>query len=125
MAAMRLACFVAFLLCTPVVALDCSTFDPEKIELITFDVFAALMDLYTSLYRNVAKLVPSLSQSQVKELVDVWVGKYGVYAGKAFSANQTDGQEPFYYVTSHNLEVRHLSWAQAPHQHVIRRLWHN
>jgi ABC-type oligopeptide transport system substrate-binding subunit len=25
--------------------LDCSTFDPKKIKLVTFDLFAALMDL--------------------------------------------------------------------------------
>lgn len=33
---------------------DCKEFDPNLIQLVTFDVFAALMDLESSLLRNVA-----------------------------------------------------------------------
>jgi hypothetical protein len=40
---------------------DCSEFDPSQIKLVTFDVFAALMDLESSLLRNVAQTLPTLS----------------------------------------------------------------
>jgi len=33
---------------------DCSDFDSKSVQLVTFDVFAALMDLESSLLRNVA-----------------------------------------------------------------------
>lgn len=42
-------------------AIDCSLFNPNKIKLITFDVFAALMQTETSLLLSTKKILPSLT----------------------------------------------------------------
>ena len=46
--------------------LNCSTFDPHKIKLVTFDVFAALSLLEESLTNNIHALLPQLTPDQVK-----------------------------------------------------------
>jgi len=53
----------------PIPRLDCSSFDPAKIKLISFDVFGALMDSYNSVVRNVAFILPSLPSSQVSNIL--------------------------------------------------------
>eukprot|EP01039_Chlorochromonas_danica_P006694 gene6694-7401_t len=82
--------------------IPCNTFDPKKIKLVTFDVFAALMDLDTSLKSSVAKILPSLSQQQVKSLAEQWENAYGDYAGTVFDESVT-GPSPFQWVISTSL----------------------
>eukprot|EP01104_Vermistella_antarctica_P008600 TRINITY_DN2159_c0_g3_i1.p1 TRINITY_DN2159_c0_g3~~TRINITY_DN2159_c0_g3_i1.p1 ORF type:complete len:305 (-),score=55.60 TRINITY_DN2159_c0_g3_i1:392-1306(-) len=79
---------------------NCSTFDPSKIKLVTFDVFAALMDLYTSLERSVPIAAPSLTSSQVGLMIDGMVSGYGAYEGSTFTTEETGGLEPFAYVAN-------------------------
>lgn len=78
-------------------ALNCSSFDPSQIKIITFDTFAALMDTGTSLVNNVQTLLPQLNASQVNAFVGEWVGVYGSYFGDTFDPS-TQGPEPFTWV---------------------------
>lgn len=78
--------------------LDCHTFNASKIELITFDVFAALMDLFPSLERNVGHLLPTLQPSLVQAVVYDWVSFYGSLAGRQFNPMQTNNEEPFVWM---------------------------
>lgn len=80
--------------------LDCASFDPSRIRLVTFDVFAALMDVYSSLHESVpAILKPAgVSEADAVAFADKMVSAYGKYAGHAFTEAATDGQEPFEYV---------------------------
>mmetsp|Transcript_6698 Transcript_6698/g.8658 ORF Transcript_6698/g.8658 Transcript_6698/m.8658 type:complete len:258 (+) Transcript_6698:45-818(+) len=84
-------------------ALDCSTFDPNKITLLSFDMFAALMDLYTSLDLNVAQILPSLSTSEVNTFVNDWVGGYGSYGNAVFNEDIT-GPYPFQWTLNDTLD---------------------
>lgn len=54
-----------------------STNDLSQVKLITFDVFAALMDLFTSLKRNVHTICdPILPKAKVDNLIQAWVSQY-------------------------------------------------
>jgi hypothetical protein len=50
--------------------LDCSTFDPKEVKLITFDVFAALMDTMASLTAAIERVAPGLQDDKVRPTVD-------------------------------------------------------
>ena len=63
--------------------LNCDTFDPKKIKLVTFDVFAALMDLTSSLNENIANILPDLTQD-VQSFTEQWESGYSNYAGYVF-----------------------------------------
>eukprot|EP01036_Dinobryon_divergens_P061405 gene61405-81849_t len=82
--------------------IPCSKFDPKSIKLITFDVFAALMDLDTSLIVSVTKILPSWTSAQVKSLVSQWENAYGNLAGTVFDENIT-GPQPFQWMLSTTL----------------------
>jgi hypothetical protein len=49
--------------------LDCSTFDPKEVKLITFDVFAALMDTMASLTAAIERIAPGLQDDKVRATV--------------------------------------------------------
>src|SRR5690348_334600 len=55
----------------PIPRLDCATFDPAKIKLISFDVFGALMDSYNSILSNVGSLLPQLTNAQVSRSINI------------------------------------------------------
>jgi phosphoglycolate phosphatase-like HAD superfamily hydrolase len=82
--------------------LQCSNFESSRITLITFDVFAALMDLTTSLTVSVARILPRLSQDEGSSLVGTWTADYGSYAGTVFDETVT-GSEPFQWMLNTTL----------------------
>ncbi len=93
-----LLALVGFVVCSSALAtessaLDCSAFDRSKIQLVTFDVFAALMDSSTSLADNIASLIPlgSLSADVIEQIKNEWINKYASFAGKAFTPSETLG----------------------------------
>lgn len=106
MSRMKVALLLLAVVClnSPVHSLDCSTFDPSKIKLVTFDVFAALMDVFTSLEKNIPQIVPFLPSTSVKPFVNDWVYGYADYAGHKFTKTETGNQEPFTYLASKNLD---------------------
>lgn len=77
--------------------LNCSLFDPKQIEIITFDVFAALMDTPESLLATVGSLLPTLNNNQTMQFIDDWITVYGNYFGMTFN-NQTQLPQPFPWV---------------------------
>lgn len=83
--------------------LDCKTFDPKRIKLVTFDVFAALMDLETSLTKSVATILPTLSSKDVTSFVQQWEGAYSDQAGNSFDQAVT-GPSPFQFVLRGSLD---------------------
>eukprot|EP00759_Apiculatamorpha_spiralis_P005551 PhF_6_TR13360/c0_g1_i1/m.21162/K01560/E3.8.1.2; 2-haloacid dehalogenase len=78
--------------------INCSTFNPKQIKLVTFDVFAALMDLYTSLNRDIPQVAPFLTPHQSTKFVNHMVEIYASYADHAFTKTETHGLNPFDYV---------------------------
>eukprot|EP00052_Salpingoeca_macrocollata_P005538 m.47993 g.47993 ORF g.47993 m.47993 type:complete len:271 (+) comp14915_c1_seq1:52-864(+) len=94
---------VLALLATHGHALDCSEFDPAKIKLVTFDVFAALMDIFSSLYRNVPKAAPFLSPGQATTFADAMVAAYGKYNDHVFTREETMGMQPFVFVANQSI----------------------
>eukprot|EP00049_Salpingoeca_infusionum_P022613 m.7762 g.7762 ORF g.7762 m.7762 type:complete len:266 (+) comp5286_c0_seq1:64-861(+) len=94
------AVVVAGLLPTPVSGtIDCAIFDKTKIKLVTFDVFAALFDIVSSLDRNIPKVIPGLSPHVAEQIRNRMLSGYGSYAGHVFSYTETNGQEPFVFVS--------------------------
>ena len=81
---------------------SCSDFNPETVKLITFDVFAALMDLETSLIASVKKISPSWDDRTVSNFVETWEGAYGDYAGTVFNES-ISGPEPFLWMLDSTL----------------------
>jgi len=77
--------------------LNCSSFDPQQIKIITFDTFAALMATEASLSTNIQTLLPELNASAVQAFVQDWVGVYGSYFGTSFNP-ATQAPEPFTWV---------------------------
>lgn len=86
-----------------VAALDCAQFDPKKIKLVTFDVFAALMDVRLSLSSAIAKAAPFLSQEEVENLQKNMIWGYGNYNNAKFTEAETGGDEPFMWVANTSL----------------------
>ena len=82
--------------------IPCSTFDSKIIKIVTFDVFAALMDLDTSLKINIADIVPTLNQKEVNSIAEQWENAYGSYAGTVFVESVT-GPSPFLWVLETSL----------------------
>ena len=74
----------------------------SNIALVTFDVFAALMDTPNSLISSVATILPRLSPSAVNSLVDQWLNDYSNYAGYVFDESIT-GPSPFQWVIRSSL----------------------
>ena len=83
--------------------IDCKLFDPKKIRLITFDVFAALMDTYESMLVSVTRICPFLSAAQVKQMTMGMLMMYSDYADHVFTPAETKGVEPFLWVTNASL----------------------
>jgi FMN phosphatase YigB (HAD superfamily) len=84
------------LLATPPPAqLPCSSLDASRIRLVTFDVFAALMDTLPSLKADLGSIAPFLTSAQVGVIIKNWVHDYGAVQGQAFTRAQTGGAEPF------------------------------
>eukprot|EP01031_Cornospumella_fuschlensis_P024736 gene24736-29889_t len=86
----------------PVVAPSCADFNPKTVKLITFDVFAALMDLETSLIGSVKTILPDLDDKSVTKLVQDWEGGYSSYAGTVFDISVT-GPQPFQWMLNSTL----------------------
>lgn len=84
-------------------AANCSTFDYRNIDLITFDVFAALMDTGTSLADNIKTALPQLSSTQVKKFVSAWESGYVSGMDRLFNPSQTHGLEPFRWIIETSL----------------------
>jgi len=82
--------------------LDCSSFDASNITLITFDVFAALMDTSSSLTVSTAQILPRLSSDEVDTFVNTWLSDYGSYAGQIFDEDIT-GPQPFQWMLNTTL----------------------
>lgn len=78
-------------------ALECSQFNASSIKIITFDVFAALMNTYPSLLSNVGTMIPQANASVVESIVGDWVGVYGDWFGRVFNAS-TQQPQPFIWV---------------------------
>ena len=83
--------------------LDCSTFDPAKIKLITFDVFAALMQCEYSMNVAIKEKAPFLTDTQVSNMVNQMINGYGSYQGQSYSLEQTGGAEPFVWMANSTL----------------------
>eukprot|EP01040_Poterioochromonas_malhamensis_P001238 gene1238-1313_t len=83
--------------------ISCDTFDPKKIKLVTFDVFAALMDLDSSLLKSVAEIMPGWSSDQVSTVVSKWESGYSSYAGTVFDESVT-GPSPFQWMLKTTLD---------------------
>jgi 2-haloalkanoic acid dehalogenase type II len=88
----------------PVPVPACSEFNPKSVKLITFDVFAALMDLETSLIASATKILPDVSSKNIKTLVQTWEGAYSDYAGTVFNETIT-GTEPFQWMLTTTLST--------------------
>eukprot|EP00386_Alphamonas_edax_P003389 GDKI01010344.1.p1 GENE.GDKI01010344.1~~GDKI01010344.1.p1 ORF type:complete len:335 (+),score=89.68 GDKI01010344.1:216-1220(+) len=87
----------------PVIVPSCETFDPKKVKLVTFDLFAALMDVDTSLLESVANILPTLTSEQVTTLVRAWERAYSSYAGVVFDQKET-GVSPFQWSIRKSLD---------------------
>ena len=74
---------------------------PGSLRLVTFDVFAALMETKASLENATAAAIPSASSPST--IVDSWVSCYGSYAGITFDPASFTPQ-PFPWI------VRHCLW---------------
>jgi FMN phosphatase YigB (HAD superfamily) len=92
------ACFI---LCMTTSSLSLSSLH-SKIKLLSFDMFAALMDLYSSLNVNIAEILPNLSTNQVETLTNNWVDGYGSYGNYIFDENVT-GPYPFQWMLNDTL----------------------
>lgn len=80
----------------------CPLYDASKIRLVTFDCFAALMNWEDSMRSNVAAILPSLSESQVNDLVSKWESSYGANQGRVFEESQS-GADAFSWSISTDL----------------------
>jgi hypothetical protein len=105
-------------------ALDCTTFDPSKIELITFDVFAALMDLFTSLEQDIQSLAPFLTHEEVNGVMYDWVSEYAESAGHQFSPSETGSEQPFVWLARTSLVCVRLVVMTIPGQHFDQKSTH-
>jgi 2-haloalkanoic acid dehalogenase type II len=94
---------VAFLSESTLGTLNCSDFDPTKIKIITFDVFAALMDLSASFESTIPPVTPMLSSSQQMALGNKMMNHYGSYMNHVFTKQETKQQEPFVFVVRSSL----------------------
>ena len=69
--------------------IPCSSLNVSELHLITFDVFGALMLTQSSLKRNIAALLPSLSPADVQNFTNDWLLAYQSYFGKSISPSIT------------------------------------
>jgi len=87
-------------------SLDCKSFDSREIRLVTFDVFAAMMDTESSLVNSVYSLLSKalgVSFSVSQDIAYEWLESYGNYAGHVFTVNATNGEQPFLWLIKTNL----------------------
>lgn len=85
--------------------LPCSSFDPSRIKLVTFDVFAALMDIFGSLERTIPPMMApaGVPAATARRFADDMVRAYGKYNNHKFTRAQTGGLEPFLYVANQSV----------------------
>ena len=76
--------------------IPCSSLNVSALRVVTFDLFGALMLTDSSLNRNIAALLPSLSSSNVEEFTDQWLDAYASYFGKSFPPSLT--HQPFQWI---------------------------
>jgi phosphoglycolate phosphatase-like HAD superfamily hydrolase len=81
----------------------CASFNASRIRLVTFDVFAALMDTVTSLEASVAALLPPANASLARPIVSDWVSDYGGKANSVFDP-LVAVPNPFPYTICNGLE---------------------
>src|SRR5690348_13741387 len=79
------ACLFSLVIMAVVVesAVDCSTFNHTNIDLVTFDVFAALMDTQTSLLQTFNSLFPGSPSANA--FISKWITLYADQAGRQFT----------------------------------------
>jgi phosphoglycolate phosphatase-like HAD superfamily hydrolase len=96
-------CGIAAVLALPVP--DCASFNPNSIKLVTFDVFAALMDTPNSLVSTVTPLLQSygVPSDKAAQFVEGMIDGYSNYADHTFTLAETGGMEPFQYVANTSL----------------------
>mmetsp|Transcript_8545 Transcript_8545/g.14169 ORF Transcript_8545/g.14169 Transcript_8545/m.14169 type:complete len:256 (+) Transcript_8545:35-802(+) len=82
----------------------CPTYDASKIKMVTFDCFAALMAWEDSMMKNIAEIMPELSDSEVSDLMYAWEYAYGKAADTIFDEGLT-GQFPFSWHISTQLNA--------------------
>jgi len=80
---------------------SCSSLNVSSIEVITFDLFGALMLTEMSMERNIAALLPQLSSANVTKFTDLWLTAYVSYFGKSFDPSLT--HSPFQWVINSSL----------------------
>lgn len=69
--------------------LDCATFDAAAIRLVTFDVFAALMDTPSSLSLSVNELLsPYLNATRTHDFAMGMLDGYSSYANHTFTMQE-------------------------------------
>jgi hypothetical protein len=61
----------------------------SSLNVLTFDFFGALMLTESSLHRNIAALLPSLSSTDVGKFTDSWLDAYASYFGESISPSLT------------------------------------
>ncbi|UJR20161.1 hypothetical protein I4U23_023293 [Adineta vaga] len=82
-------------------SISCSSLNVSTLQIITFDLFGALMSTESSLERNIAVLLPSLSSNEIKKFTNDWLDAYASYFGKSFSSLVT--HQPFQWVIRSSL----------------------
>jgi 2-haloalkanoic acid dehalogenase type II len=99
--------FIFFLvLAVPLAAaIECSAFNASNIKLVSFDVFAALMDTPTSLIETVSPILNpfGVDTETAERFVDGMLEGYSNYADHVFTRQETGGVEPFQFVTNSSL----------------------
>ncbi|CAF1121178.1 unnamed protein product [Rotaria sordida] len=82
-------------------SIDCSSLNVNTSRLVTFDLFGALMLTRSSMNRNIASLLPSLSSTDIQEFTNAWLDAYKSYFGKSLSPSIT--HHPFQWVIHSSL----------------------
>lgn len=81
--------------------IDCSSLNVSTLRVITFDLFGALMLTPSSMERNIASILPSLSSSEIKTFTNKWLSDYVSYFGKSFPTTLT--HQPFAWLIRKSL----------------------
>ncbi|CAF2091988.1 unnamed protein product [Rotaria magnacalcarata] len=81
--------------------ISCSSLDLNKLRLVTFDLFGALMLTESSMNQNIASLLPSLSSLDVEKFTSNWLSAYVSYFGKSFPSSLT--HQPFLWIIRSSL----------------------
>jgi FMN phosphatase YigB (HAD superfamily) len=73
----------------PSSVISCSSLNISALQVVTFDLFGELMLTESSLHRNIAALLPSLSSTDVSKFTDSWLDAYASYLGESISPSVT------------------------------------